>query len=193
VAASPAPYSIKRRQTMRLLTADQHREALARLVALGRQIGNHELRISPYSNVMASFLLHELAAAEAILALHREFGETWFPVTSAYPIARTLFEVDVTAHYISQAAQDRAIRYIEFGHVLKKRQMDACARHRESADASWAEGMAVEWKHRWAGVQRAVDEEYERVKSRFETVSTKGKAGRSPTGQARACGRWRWR
>jgi hypothetical protein len=161
---------------MRLLTVDQHRDVLTRLVVLGRRIGNHELRISPYSSLMASFLLHELASADAILALHRQLGEMWFPVTSAYLIARTLFEVDVTAHYISQDPKDRAIRYIEFGHVLKKRKMDACARHRESADPSWAEGLALEWRHHWAGVERAVNEEYERVKPRFETIGANGKA-----------------
>ena len=163
-------------QTMRLLTVDQHRDVLTRLVALGRRIGDHELRISPYSNLMASFLLHELISADAILSLHREFGETWYPVTSAYPIARTLFEIDVTAHYISQDPQDRAIQYIEFGHVLKKRRMDACARHRESADASWAEGMALEWRHYWAGIEPAVNGEFERVRRRFETASANGKA-----------------
>ena len=130
---------------VQILTVEQHRNVVARLVAHARRgIEDREFGLAEYSNLMVSFLLHQLASADAILALHSAFGDSWFPTTSAYPIVRTLFEVDVTAHYIGQDAAIRARRYIEFGHVLKKRRMDACAKHRGSSDSTWREGMNLE-------------------------------------------------
>lgn len=160
---------------MLMLTIDQHRDVLARLAALGRRVEDYEFRSAAYPNLMASFLLHQLASANAVLALNRAFGDTWFPAATAYATARTMFEVDVTAHYISQDHEGRAVRYIEFGHVLKKRRMDACAKHRASREPSWAAGMAMEWEHRWAPVEVAVNSEYSRVRAMFETTGSNGK------------------
>jgi hypothetical protein len=158
-----------------MLTAEQHRDVVARLVAHARQgLKDREFGLAAYSNLMVSFLLHQLASADAILSLHRAFGDSWFP-TTRYPIVRTLFEVDVTAHYIGQDAAIRARQYIEFGHVLKKRRMDACAKHRGSSDSSWREGMNLEWEHQWSSIENVVNAEHGRVKSTFEAITAKGK------------------
>ena len=151
-----------------MLTVDQHREVLARLVFLARRVERYEFRSAPYSNLMVSFLLHEMSSAESLLSLHHVVGEERFPVAGAYAIVRTMFETDVAAHYIGQDPEDRALQYIEFGHVLKKRQMDACARHMASANRTWAEGLALEWKDRWASVESRINTEHARIRSRFE-------------------------
>jgi hypothetical protein len=167
--------------TVRMLTVDEHRRVLARLVAQGRKLEQVQLQSTPYSNLMVSFLLHQIASAETLLALHRAFGDTWFPVTSAQPIARTLFEVDVNAHYISQEPTARSLQYIEFGDVVAKRQMDACAKHRKSPIDSWRAGMDLEWNHRWSPIEEKVNSKYEQIRSRFETVSSDGKVIRFRT------------
>jgi hypothetical protein len=124
---------------------------------------------------MASFLMHQLGGAQAVLGLLRGFGEEWFPSTAAYPIVRTMFEVDVTAHYVSQDPESRSRRYIEFSHVLKKRRMEACSRHRSSPNESWKQGMESEWQSLWAGIETAVTAAYEQVRPHFESSNAKGK------------------
>jgi len=166
---------------VRMLTVDERRAVLAKLVTCGRKTEHMELKPTPYSNLMVSFLLHQIASAEALLALHRAFGDTWFPVTSAHPIARTLFEVDVNAHYISRDRVHRSLLYIDFGHVVTKRQMDACAKHRKSAIEPWRAGMDLEWNHRWASIDEEVNSKYEQVRSNFEIVGTRGKASQFRT------------
>ena len=88
---------------------------------------------------MSSFLMHSVSGARSLLALYETAGVEWFPVTVGYGIARTMFEVDVTAHYIAQSPQERASLYILFEHVLNKKAMDACDKHRKSEDSSWRE------------------------------------------------------
>jgi len=166
---------------VRMLTVDEHRRVLARLVAQGRKLEQVQLQSTPYSNLMVSFLLHQIASAETLLAVHREFGETWFPVTSAQPIARTLFEVDVNAHYVSQERTARSLPYIEFGHVVAKRQMGACAKHRKRPIDSWHAGMDLDWNHRWSPIEEKVNSKYEQIGSRFETVRSGGKVIRFRT------------
>lgn len=158
-----------------MLNVDQHRAVLGRLVTFGRAVESHEFALAPYSNLTLSFLLHQLSSAQAVLALHRVFGDQWYPTTSAYALVRTLFEVDVTAHYISRDPDARARRYIDFGKVLKKRRMDACSRHRGSPHPSWREGMELEWQNQWAAVEQAVNSDYELVRSQFEPANIKGK------------------
>lgn len=159
-----------------MLTVDEHRKVLSRLVALGRRTETLKIRMSAYSNLMVSFLLHQIAAAEAILALLRRFGDDWFPVTSAYPIARTFFEIDVNAHYISRDPTTRSLRYIDFGRVITKRQMDACCKHRGSTNSSWRDGMNLEWQQRWAPIKDETNVKYEKVKAAFESVGSNGRA-----------------
>ena len=70
---------------------------------------------------------------------------------------------------------DRSLQYIEFGHVVTKRQMDACTKHRKSTIDSWRAGMDLEWNHRWAPIEENVNSKYEQVKSKFEIVGSRGK------------------
>ena len=161
--------------SIRILTTAQQRDVLIRLVEFGRRVEQVEIAVTERSSLMVSFLMHQLGCAQAVLGLLRGFGEEWVPSTAAYPIVRTMFEVDVTAHYVSQDPESRSRRYIEFSHVLKKRRMDACSRHRSSPNESWKQGMESEWQSLWAGSETAVTAAYEQVRPHFESANAKGK------------------
>lgn len=121
---------------------------------------------------MLCFLLHNLSVAESLLRLADSFGHTWFPVTVGYTVTRTMFETDVTAHYITQAPTDRAHQYIEFGHILNKRQMDACSKHRESKHPQWREAMNLVWENHWAPQERDINKKFNAVAPQFTRTRT---------------------
>jgi len=163
---------------IRFLTPEQHGQVLSRLLDLGREIDGKAIHAaSPeYTSLMVCFLLHNIAAVESILRLWRSFGGQWFPATVGYIIARSIFETDVTAHYISQQPKDRADAYILFERVLEKEDMEVCAKHKSSTKDNWGEAMCHLWNSHWARKEKEVHERYNEVRSRFESL----KKGRSP-------------
>jgi len=167
------------------LTVDQHKEVLQRLVNLGERISggvpNNQLDIS-YTSLMVSFLLHNLTAARSILQLSDSFGNEWYPVTVGYTIARTMFEVDVTAHYITKAPTERVPLYINFGAVLNKLAMDACEKNRNSKKTDWQEAMNLIWKNRWAEQKNEVNQKFDSVSPQFLSINTNEKKPK----------RWKW-
>jgi hypothetical protein len=168
---------------LHLLTTDEHRQVVDRLVKLATPEGvkPHPAGME-YTSLMVCFLLHSRGSAESLLALHARFGEEWFPATTGYVIVRSLFEVDVLAHFISRDREARSKRYIAYEHVLNKRMMDAVARHRASPDPSWADGLKFIYDHEYAPRQAKIDSEYARVRARFEDA--KGKPLRSWSGKS---------
>jgi hypothetical protein len=78
-----------------------------------------------------------------------------------------MFEIDVTAHYITKSPAERARQYIEFDAVLNKRRMDACLKHRKSGNAGWREGMELEWQNIWSARETAVRKKFDAVCSQF--------------------------
>lgn len=169
---------------MHLLTTDEHRQVLDRLVKMiGKSDGTkiHAAGVE-YTSLMVCFLLHSKGSAESILALHERFGEEWFPATTGYVIVRSLFEVDVLAHYISRDRAARSSRYIVYEHVLNKRMMDTVSKLRTSPNQSWADGMKLTFDHGYAPRQATIDAEYARVRSQFEDA--KGKPLRSWSGKS---------
>ena len=163
---------------MLFLTVKQHQEVLRRLLGLAKgrpgEIPIHSAGLG-YSSLMICFLLHNLSAAETLLRILESFGDAWFPVTVGYAMARTMFEADVTAHHISQMPAERARQYIEFGALLKKRQMDACLEHCQSKDPQWREAMELVWQHHWAPRQADVLSKFDAVVSQFRRVNKSGK------------------
>jgi hypothetical protein len=121
-----------------LLTTEQHRNVVGRLVSRARQFDGlhyHEAG-TEYTSLMVCFLLNNVGLAQTLLKLYDSFGAEWFPATAGYVIARSMFEVDVTAHYISLEPKERATRYIKFASVLEKRRLDAVEKHRQSPNMS---------------------------------------------------------
>ena len=135
-----------------------------------------------YTSLMVCFAMHSKGAAESILALHDRFGTEWFPATTGFLIVRSLFEIDVTAHYITQDPRERSRRYIDFEHVIDKNMLEAVERHRLSKERSWREGMQFEYDHHYAPRKARIEADYERVRSIFE--DTKGKRAKSWSGKS---------
>ncbi|MGO9010419.1 MAG: DUF5677 domain-containing protein [Bryobacteraceae bacterium] len=157
---------------IRFLTVEQHRRVVSQLLDLGRSGSGASVREAgaEYTSLMVCFLLHNLSAAESLLRLWQAFGEQWFPATVGYIAARSIFETDVTAHYISQQPNERARQYILFEHILDKQQMDTCAKHRNSKDPQWSEGMRLMWQNHWVPREQEVNAKYNEVRSRFQAA-----------------------
>lgn len=152
-----------------------HRRVLHALTACGQGIKGvrpHAAGLE-YTSLMSSFLMHNISGARSLLALYEAMGVEWFPVTVGYAVARTMFEVDVTAHYIARQPQERASQYILFEHVLNKKAMDACGKHQRSGDPSWREAMEIEWRTKWAEREQEVNAKFTDVAPSFT-----GKNGR---------------
>ena len=151
---------------MLFLTPDQQRDVLRRLVDLGGRAANGVPIAQTdlgYASLMICFLLQNLSAAETLLRISNSFGSEWYPVTVGYTIARTMFEVDVTAHYITKAPMERVPQYIQFTAVLNKRAMDACKKHRGSKDSQWREAMDLLWQNHWAQRENEVVKNFNAV------------------------------
>jgi hypothetical protein len=164
---------------VRLLTTEQHQDVLRRLIDLARSINgtNAHREGWEFTSLMVCFLMHQVGAAEALLKLAKQMTNDWFPATAGYVIVRSLFETDVTAHYLAAQPKDRVPRYIEFEHITKKQRMDACAKHRQSANQSWREGMDLEWRHHWASIEVEVNADYQRVLPLFQPTNGNGRGG----------------
>jgi hypothetical protein len=158
---------------MRGLTQERwipyHRGVLARLCSVAQSldgVSTHTAGLE-YTSLMSCFLMHNVSGGRALLSLLDSAGPEWFPSTHGFAIARTMFETDVTAHYISKLPGERASQYILFEHILNKRAMEACRKHRASDDPGWREAMTVEWESRWAEREADIDNKYDEVKSMF--------------------------
>lgn len=164
---------------MLFLSAKQQQEVLRRLLNLGRNYADKGIPAHPsglaYTSLMICFLLHELSAAETLLRICGSIGEEWFPVTCGYTIARTMFETDVTAHYMSIAPAERARQYIEFGAVLNKSRMDACLKHKQSTKPDWREAMSLLWQHNWGPREPDVVRAFDAVAGKFIRKNRDGK------------------
>ena len=116
-----------------------------------------------------------MSATESLLKLLDAYGNDWFPTTIGYILARSMFETDVTAHYISQDPVNRARLYIDFEHILNKREMDACFKHRASSNLQWQEAMNLAWENTWKHEQNEIDRKFQSVRSKYESRSKSGK------------------
>jgi len=163
---------------IKYLNVEQHRRVLSQLLDLGRRADGAPFHAAgpEYTSLMVCFLVHNLSAADSLLRLWQSAGEQWFPATVGYLIARSMFETDVTAHYISQQPSDRAHQYILFERVLDKHAMDACAKHRGSKNANWGQAMDLLWRNGWAHREREVNAKHDEVRRRFETSGKGNKA-----------------
>ncbi|MDD2901067.1 MAG: DUF5677 domain-containing protein [Syntrophales bacterium] len=162
---------------IKFLTIEQHQEVLKRLITLARSVeGTRYHPAGPeYTSLMSCFLMHNLSAGEALLYLCNSFKIEWFPSTVGYVIVRSMFETEVTAHYISQSPKDRSRQYIEFEHVLNKRDMEGCIKHRKSKNHQWREAMNLMWRDVWSPKEKDINTKYLAICSNYETVTKKGK------------------
>jgi hypothetical protein len=162
---------------IKALTLEQHQQVVERLVKLASSVSSlprHSAGIE-YTSLMTCFLFHNLTCAKALRALSQSMGNDLFPSSAGYGLVRSLFETEVTAHYIAAEPRERSRRYIDFVNVLNKREMDACAKHRTSKNDSWREGMELTWKAHWAPREQEVNRRYAAVLAQFQKTDRKGR------------------
>ena len=160
------------------LTVEQHKEVLRRLVDLGGRaadgvpVGRTDLG---YASLMICFLLQNLSAAETLLRMSSSFGNEWYPVTVGYAISRTMFEVDVTAHYITMAPAERVPQYINFTAVLNKRKLmhviNIAAAQIPDGERQWN----LLWTNHWAEKENEVVGKFNAVALQYTKIDKKGK------------------
>ena len=162
---------------LQFLYTEEYCQIVARLVALVERTPGFTVHVTgmAYTSVVACLYMHSLSAARTLLRLFDSFGMDWFPVTAGYAIVRPMFEVDVTAHYISKDPASRAERYIQWHNVLVQRKLEACVTHRQSQDSTWRERMDFEWHTHWAAREAEIRAKYDSVRHLFETADKNGK------------------
>lgn len=165
---------------LKYLTVEQHVELTSRLVELARKkfleerkIKTHEAGIT-YTSLMACFLLHILFSIETILQLYR-ISPKWFPVTNAYIILRSVFEANILAHYISKDPQKRAISFIEYGRIIKKKRFESLMRHKDTRREPWHTFINETLNHEYYPNRTKIEKDFNDVREKFEFIDKKGK------------------
>ena len=163
--------------TIKRLTTEQHQKVAERLLTIARSItGTRYHQAGPkYTSLMVCFLLHNVSAVESLLKLVNTYGNQWFPTTIGYVITRTMFETEITAHYIAQDPRNRSRQYIDFECVLNKREMDTCFKYRDSNNSQWREAMDMLWENVWKPKQDDINHKYQSIRSNFEHREKNGK------------------
>jgi len=166
------------------LTTEEHRKVVERLVFLHSSVTNVDLHPAgaEYTSLMVCFGLHSRGVAESTLTLHDRFGTEWFPTTACYVMLRSLFEVDVTAHYIAKDPANRSRMYVDFEKVTDKKMLDAINRHRMSQEPTWREGLQLLYEHAYASRQAEIEASYAGVRRQFEDKN--GRMARSWSGKS---------
>ena len=165
---------------LKSLTTKQHVELTARLLSLAKNIlsENKELKYHDagfeYTSIMICFYSHIISSVDTILKLHK-LSPNWFPTTNAYIILRSIFEINIVAHYISKDPCKRAISYIEYGKILNKKRFDAILKHKETKREPWRRFIEETLKHEYYPKQSKINEDYNEVKDKFTFVNKRGK------------------
>jgi hypothetical protein len=162
---------------MLYLTEEQHLDVLDRLILLARTAKNTPVHPAglPYTSLMICFLMHQMTAAETLKALYKSTGPEWFPRTVGFTIVRPMFEIDITAHYISQSPLERSLRFIEYSNVLNYNQMQKVKLHRNSPKPTWNESMSLLWEHEYCRREKDIENEFNRVLPMFGSHDHKGR------------------
>jgi hypothetical protein len=160
------------------LTVEQCQESLVRLLALSRRASNREWAHQSsfaYHSLMVCFLLQEMSSAESILRLAKSFGHEWFPINIGYMIIRSMFEVEITARYISKEPNARSKKYIDFSNVLRKQEVDAIIKHKDTDRSEWRPSLQLQYKHIWEKQVDDINKNFDKVRSEFEEKSKRGR------------------
>lgn len=165
---------------IRYLTVEEHIEVLENLVSFVREhINNNNIPVHKagleYTSLMVCFLLENLSASDVLLNLYKRYSKEWFPSTIGYIIVRPMFEIDVNSHYISKDPKLYSRKFIDFGKILKKQQMNGVQKHINTRDAQWREGMQMIWDEYWNKRKSKIEDDYNSVKSQFEKRDKKGR------------------
>jgi hypothetical protein len=163
---------------IKYLTIEQHHQLLKRLLNISRRVNNnfeyHSAGLN-YTSLMICFLLQNMSSVETLLRLSESFNEDWFPSTVGYMVDRSLLEIDINAHYISNDRAARANKYIEFGRVIKKRELDVITKHMNTARSDWHQLLELWYQNQWIEQEKEINDQFNAVKNQFEVTSKRGR------------------
>jgi len=163
---------------MLFLSTQDHIEVLKNLIALGRP---KMFMVSPikysneYTSLMVSFLLHNISASESLLTLYNTYSNQWFPTNIGYIIVRTMFETDITAHYITKDPTKRSLQYIQYGAIIDKKQLAMCINLCNSTNNSTKEYMQLMFKERYKNKEEEINNQYNKIKNNYTHNNKNGK------------------
>jgi hypothetical protein len=127
-----------------------------------------------YISLMVSFLLHFCSTIDAMLSLWK-LNPNIFPVSNALVLTRCLFEVNVTALYISDLPKERAISFIEYHNILRMQAFHRLSKHKDSDKAQLSSYITAILQQEYIPDQKTIEQEYARVKAQFEFTDRNGK------------------
>lgn len=156
------------------LTLEQHCKLLHELDNFARQskgVNTHKAGIE-YTSLMMSFMLYNLTSSETLLSLLRHNSVEWFPVSIGYIAVRSMFEADINAHYISRSPAERARQYIDYKHIVDKKELDAFRKHRDTNKPIWREFINFELENKFS--ETNINERYNKVSKKFQRKDNKG-------------------
>lgn len=149
---------------LKYLNEEQHIKVVSNLIDFQQRINpnkTHKAGI-PYTSLMNSFLAHNMASATSLVRLRMDANE-WFPASVGYAIARTMFEVNINAHYISLDPEKRSNQYIQFEHVLKYQLMNNYKELSRIPNSQWEEIWIAQWRDK----EIEITSRFNQVKSMF--------------------------
>ena len=162
-----------------LLTEEQHIEVVKRMLKVAKKHTEQDKIYHKagfeYTSLMNCFILHIVSSAETLTFLADHLSIKWFPSTIGYIIARSMFEVDITAHFISQKPKERAERYIDYNKILRKKELEALKKHSQNESSTWKEIIKMMLKEIYCPKEQEINTEYEKIKNDFEFIDRKGK------------------
>jgi hypothetical protein len=164
---------------LKALKTHQYVEIAIRLVELStkrfpeqEEIKIHEAGIS-YTSLMICFRMH-IVRSMLLMTKFYELSPNYFPVINAYLILRTMFEIDINAHYISQDPERRANQFIDYGNIIDKKKFDKYLKHKDTKKQDWAEFINAILNYHYFSEKNKIVENYENVKAKFEYMDKKG-------------------
>jgi len=169
--------------TLRAAKTADYVKIVSRLHSVGTQ-KSPEIHDHPvgweYSSLMRCFLLHILTSVEIMLKLYQDSPD-YFPVTNAYILLRSMFELNITARYISQDPRRRSTAYIDYGCVLSRRRFEKHLKHRNTKREEWRDLVRAMLSYEFNPKRRQeISQNYEKVRQKFEFVDKKGRVRQFP-------------
>ncbi len=162
---------------MKALTFEQHISVLKNLIKIGKNVDIKRIETEniSYKSIMICFLLQELSISNSLIRLYDSVNPQYYPSTVGYVMCRSMLEIDINAHYISERPTERSRQYIFYKKVIKKNRMEVCKKHLNTKKEDWKYALNMEWDDCWDDEKETIDREYEEVIGNYSRKTRKGK------------------
>lgn len=162
------------------LTTEQQIELVRRLLKLAdtkfasaKSIKYHKEGVE-YTSLMVCFFLHICSVVDSLLKLFN-INPQFFPVPIAFILARSIFETNITALYISKEPRQRALAFIEYGNIVKEERFRRLLKYKDTNVEPWAAFVNLVLSEEYYPKQDKIEAGLKKVKPMFEFVTKAGK------------------